>query len=438
MRRGLPLARRTALLLALLLPWAPAPRSSRAQDASSADSLLGSWWNGPGFVSALPPAAALRERGVRLSGHYYGALFGIQKSESGAARPWDQGAQMNLDLEPKRILSVDELDGLVLTAQGRWREEDVDRDPNTFVQGSSMFDPSNWASGTGWRLLQANATFTSSLGSGTPDRLWVKSGWVQPRYEFALQPMSDRILNNAVNSAKGIGGNVPFSSSFSTWGAMGRLRSERLYAKAGLFMAYPDATASGNHGVRFSGEPSRNRVMSMAEIGFTPAAIDGRPLPGKYVVGGYTYDDASDAASAAGSANFGLQGGVYLQADQLVLRDVGDRHRDDGHAPQGLTTFNLLMLAPAHNNELQLYFHTGLDYAGPIPGRDRDAAIVALAYGNYSRSTKTETIFVEGGYHVALGGWVDLYPFLQYAVRPAGTRDVANAFIVGVGTNVVF
>ena len=97
-----------------------------------------------------------------------------------------------------------------------------------------MFDPSNWASGTAWRLLQANASYTSSLGSTQADRLWLKAGWVQPRYEFALQPMTDRILNNAVNSAKGIGGNIPFSSSFSTWGGMGRVHVEPLYTKLGV------------------------------------------------------------------------------------------------------------------------------------------------------------------------------------------------------------
>ncbi len=66
-------------------------------------------------------------------------------------------------------------------------------------------------------------------------------------------------MNNAIESAKGIGGNIPFSSSFSTWGGTLQLNPTKwYYAKAGLFMAFPGATASSNHGLAFQGDSRRS------------------------------------------------------------------------------------------------------------------------------------------------------------------------------------
>lgn len=110
---------------------------------------------------------------------------------------------------------------------------------------------------------------------------------MQPRYEFALQPLSDKFLNNAVNSAKGIGGNIPFSSSFSTWGAMAQLNPDPSMAlKAGLFMAYPTATASSNHGLWFEGDvnSNQNSTMAMVEFSLRPQINNGR-LPGRITLG---------------------------------------------------------------------------------------------------------------------------------------------------------
>lgn len=421
-------------LLAVVLV---APALAEHRDAAASNSP--GWWSGSG---ATAPESGLnrflRERGVRFGGHYYGALFGIQRSASGSARPWDDGAQLNLDVSPDQLLAAPTLAGLVLTAQGRWRAESASADPNSFVHGNAMFDPSNWASGTGWRLLQISASYTASLGGPVADRLWLKAGWVQPRYEFALQPMTERILNNAVNSAKGIGGNIPFSSSFSTWGAMARLRGSDAYAKAGVFMSYPDATASANHGVRFAGGSTHNGVMSMAEIAATPTSLFGSSLSGKYALGGYAYDNVDDVSTMDGSANFGFQTGAYLQADQRLYREGGAGDAQQAVEPQGVTCFGLLMLAPARNNQFQLYAHAGLNYTGVLPRRERDALIFAVAYGNYARATHEDTTFVETGYHVGLNRWLDLYPFVQYAVRPAGTPDVADAVILGFAANVAF
>lgn len=440
---------RASLAVGVILSLLAGSGRASAQPEDSRSGPLARWWNGDGVTAPSEgPFRFLREHGIAFGGTYYGAVFGIQESEGGAATPYDQGVELNLDTMPARLLDLPAVEGLVLTVEGRWRAERPSEDPNTYVQATSAFAPSNWSSGVGWRFLQANASYGRRLASRPDVEVWFKGGWVQPRYEFLLQPSSEKFLSTAVASAKGLGANIPFSSSFSTWGGMARVSSSEAYAKIGGFMAYPDADDSANHGQQFGGSPPRNSVMSLAELGWTPA-LSGRrgeadALPGKYVVGGYVYDDASDAASAGGSANFGVQGGIYLQADQLVYREAGapaddrPRRNDPRARPQGLIAFGVAMWAPPHNNEIQLYGHAGLDWTGAIPTRDLDSAVVSVAYGNYARSTHTETLVVEGGYHLALNRWLELYPYLQYDIRPAGTGSVATAFIVGCATGVTF
>lgn len=390
-------------------------------------------WADGGLVETVTPATSrdLERQGLLFSGDYYGALFAIQNSENGARTVWDDGLQMNLGLDLARVSDLPALKGLQLNVQGRWREPSPLADPNTFVAGNSMFDPSNWASGTGWRFLQANLQYTSALGTSNPETLWVKAGWVQPRYEFILQSGADLVLNNAVNSAKGVGGNIPFSSSFSTWGTMLRWMPDvQTYIKGGVFMAYPDATSSSNHGLWFGGNPSlgdQTGLMGMVELGWLPK-VGAERLQGRYALGGYSYNNRTSASSRRSNANYGLQNGLYLQLDQQLWR--------------GLSTFNLLSLAPPTNNQFPLYGHTGLSYRGLFSHRPNDTLVAALAYGAYSPdnpgSPKTSTVFLEAGYHLALTTWLDLYPFLQWSVRPAGTSTTADGFIFGFGTKVTF
>jgi porin len=433
-----------SLLCVLLLTTGliPLPPALAAEEQPGAYPSLAEWWEGEGLLApGAGPLKSLKAEGLELGGKYYGALFGIQNSAGGAASPWDDGGQLNLSLNAGRLLQIPALQKLKFNLQGRWREPSVNADPNTYVAGNSMFDPSNWASGTGWRFLQANAEFSDSLGSSSPNLLWLKGGWVQPRYEFALQPLSDKFLNNAVNSAKGIGGNIPFSSSFSTWGAMAQLNPDPSMAlKAGLFMAYPTATASSNHGLWFEGDvnSNQNSTMAMVEFSLRPQINNGR-LPGRITLGGYSYNNVTSRSAAKSNANYGLQTGAYLQVDQQLSREGNDK---PGSEIQGLSSFNMLMLAPEENNQFPLYFHTGLNYTGLIPGRDNDALVASIAYGAYSPynpgPVKTSTVFLEGGYHIALNRWLDLYPFVQWSVRPNGSSSLADAMVLGFGTSVKF
>ena len=81
-------------------------------------------------------------------------------------------------------------------------------------------------------------TYSTPELFGAKEFLTLTGGWLQPQKEFIDQPLSKLFVNNAFESSKGVGANIPFSSSFTTWGGTLKIKPvEWFYAKAGLFMA---------------------------------------------------------------------------------------------------------------------------------------------------------------------------------------------------------
>ena len=444
-----------------------------AADTQSSSSALSDWWNGKNMTGNwFGVRDTLKDNGFTLSGRYYGAFFGVVDSQGGSRGFWDQGVEFTGDLNLGKAFRVESLEGIRAFGQVRWRDDRQAADPNEFVEASSMFNPSNWISGVQWRLNLFGLEYKSGDLFSVKDMISVRGGWLMPQREFIDQPLSKLFLNNAVNSAKGIGGNIPFSSSFSTWGGTLQIKPvDWHYAKGGLFMAYPQATASANHGLAMQGfgpDTSLNGLMAMGELGFTPK-IGSSKLPGKYSIGSYFW--GNDRNSFNGSSHYG-QYGFYWQADQMIFREpaavveepapqggknVVDSKSFKAPVPpsepklseQGLSTFNLVTFAPKYNNTYPFYFQSGLVYKGLIPGRDNDQTMFALAFGSYSyysnlerrengRAWQNYTMFLEWGYRFEINQWAFLQPFAQYVVRPNGTDNIQNATILGFATGVTF
>ncbi len=447
---------------------APAPEKSGTP--------LADWWNGKymtgnwfGFRDTLS------DIGLTFNGKYYGAFFGVVDSQRGARGFWDQGIEFGAEQNFGKLLNVDALKGVKGFGLFRYRDSQQAADPNQFVEGASLFNPSNWISGTQFRVLQFGLEIGTSDLLPVKDMVVFRGGWLRPQTEFIDQPLSKLFLNNAVNSAKGVGGNIPFSSSFSTWGGTLKVKPvESYYIKGGLFMAFPQATASGNHGLAYQGygpDPSQNGLMAMLETGITPK-LGPDELPGKYAIGGYYYGGQKNSFN--GTSQYG-QYGMYFQADQMLYREPSEepaplaKGPSDGksvtvgkdfkapvsaEAPklskQGLSMFNLVSLAPKYNNLFPFYFQSGLVYTGLIPHRDEDLTIFSIAYGSYSYynienlqnngnvNQPNYTIFLEGGYRIQINDWAFLQPFVQYEIRPAGSGAIANATILGFYTGLTF
>lgn len=417
----------------------------------------------------------LADHGFKFSGKYEGIFFGVLDSQRGSRGFYDQEVAFHGEVDFSKLLKTEALAGLTGFAGVRWRDSRSNSNPNSFVQAASLFQPSNNQSGTQWRLTTFGFEYATPELFGIEELLTLRGGWLQPQKEFIDQPLSKLFVNNAVESGKGEGGNFPFSSSFSTWGGTFEVKPLKwYYAKAGLFMAYPNATASSNHGLAFEGygpDTTQNGLLVMAETGVTPK-IGPSELPGKYAMGGYYWGQEKNSFN--GSSNYG-QYGFYWQADQMLFREPSPEEPaplakgpSDGKSTanaksfkasvdakpklskQGLSTFNLISFAPSYNNLYPFYFQSGLVYEGLIPTRDKDKLMFSIAYGSYSADNiqslqgkgrtnqPNYSLVLEWDYRIQINNWAYFQPFVQYFIQPNGTGAVQNATILGFAYAVTF
>ena len=219
-------------------------------------------------------------------------------------------------------------------------------------------------------------------------------------------------------------------------------------------MSYPEATSSFNHGLAFQGyglNTDLNGLFYMGELGYTPKIGESK-LDGKYAFGGYYYGTPENQTRTWSNNYVDGRYGFYFQADQMLYREesvlsstskkLAMRSRELNK--QGLSTFNLITMAPgyARSNNFPFYFQSGLVYTGLIPQRDKDISMIALGYGAYQGNvttpSKSFTSVLEVGYRCQLNGWSYVQPFFQYLMNPAGNDQVTNAAILGFSTGLIF
>lgn len=445
-------------------------RSTPAETAG--ESATEKWWNGKGLLAGsgnpiFDARTSLAERGLSFSGSYQGAFFGVVDSQNGSRGFWDEQINFGSELNFGKLFDVEALNGIVGFGNFRYRDAFPESNANQFVEANSMFSPTNWQSGTQFRVMSFGLEAGTSTMLDIKDMIVFRAGWLQPQKEFIDQPLSKLFLNNAVNSAKGVGGNIPFGSSFSTWGGTLNVKlHESVYVKNGLFMSYPQAAASTNHGLAFQGfgpNTDLNGLFYMGEAGYTPKIGESK-LDGRYAFGGYYYGTPEGQTKSWNGTEAAGRYGFYFQADQMLYREPSSdaapaksQASSDGKsfkevAPvekaklskQGLNTFNLISMAPgyAKSNQYPFYFQSGLVYTGLIPSRDKDVTMVSIGYGAYQGDvyspSKSYTAVLEGGYRFQMNGWSYVQPFVQYFARPDGSQDVANATVLGFLAGLVF
>jgi len=427
-----------------------------------------SWWNGKSMLAGsgnplFDFRGALADRGLTFTGYYQGAFFGAVAAQGGAKGFWDEQLAFGADLDFGKMLAVEPLEGLTAFILARYRDSWPESNPNTVVDAQSMFNPSNWTSGAQCRLLSLGMYYGTGSKLPVKDMVVLRLGWMQPQRDFLDQPLSKLFLNNAVNSAKGIGGNIPFSSSFSTWGGVLKLRlHETVQINNAIYMSYPNPTATANHGLQFNGTPGKNGLFYIGEGAWTPLLGEAR-LPGKYAFGGYFYGTPGGQTTTWNGNTAPGQYGFYFQADQMLYREPqpatepaaatakGGKDfkeavpaKEPALRKQGLSTFNMMSFAPgyAKANNFPFYFQSGLVYTGLLPGRSEDLTMASIGYGAYQGGvgtvSKTYTAVLEGGYRWQINGWSYVQPFAQYFVRPNGTSQVQNAAVLGFLAGLVF
>jgi porin len=398
---------------------------------------LEAWWRGSGAAGDMFGAREpLKDHGLTLRGRWRGIYFGILSSENGSGNAFTQELVFGADLDLAKLVEWPGLDGLVAFGEVRWRDTGHYINPNDDVEADRLFGPSRMVSGRGWRLLAFGLRYVAPEMFGAEDFLSLTGGWLRPQQEFVLSTFSNLFANNALGSGRGLGGNIPFSSSFSSWGGIVEVKPVTWqYTKVGLFMSYPEATASENNGLMFQGDPhvpAENGLYLLIETGVRPEIGPDR-LAGKYAAGSYYYGENNDEF---GVAKFGF----YAQADQMLWREPSSGAE---RSSQGLSVFSLVMFAPESSNDFTFYAQGGLAYEGALPTRDADQLMLGLALGQYSRFDAREareagdseaghTVLLEAGYRCRLNKWLFVQPFAQYIAQPDGTTTVANAAILGL------
>jgi porin len=239
------------------------------------------------------------------------------------------------------------------------------------------------------------------------------------------------------------------------WGAMVRFQPRpEYYAASGVYQVNPILiTAAGGFDLSFEG----TGVLVPFELGWLPGQGAGG-MPGEYKVGGY-YDSsqAPDVFLDVNGLSAGLTGasfaqhngrwGIYALATQMVYRETPKGNR-------GLTLFGLALAADP-STETFRYFYAGALYQGTFAHRDDDSVSLLYARGSFnSRLTRfqedrntvspgavgiqTHESAVELDYALALAPWLKVKPNLQWVIRPGGTGEVPDAFVMGLFTRITF
>lgn len=121
--------------------------------------------------------------------------------------------------------------------------------------------------------------------------------------------------------------------------------------------------------------------------------------------------------------------GAYLGADLRVLPEAGD-------ASQGLGVFARAGVADGRTNRIAGFWSAGLEWAGALPGRDRDALGAAVyqtlpsdAYRDRVDPDFSSETGVEIYYRVQLTPWLALTPDAQWIRDPGGSDAARDAVL---------
>ena len=141
-----------------------------------------------------------------------------------------------------------------LTIESNWRDR-FGGSPQLTAGTYNIFNPTQLTSGPGLRILTQQVEYTTANKAFT-----INAGWENPYEQFLQQPLSKLFENNAITSAKGIGGAagpgipvfstsqnkyvnyttspVPWGSTYAAWGGTLKIRPlKQTYIQSGLYAA---------------------------------------------------------------------------------------------------------------------------------------------------------------------------------------------------------
>jgi porin len=272
-------------------------------------------------------------------------------------------------------------------------------------------------------------------------------------------------MQNAIDgNPVGIFFNAPGMSAYpnATWGAELKVQTtDRTYLRGGLYNGDIEHTHELHyHGLNWS---MHGPLFAIGEAVYQVNQLkEDAGLPGNYKFGmwydGHSYQDFGTQVLGANAPGAGFVSrvrdgnfGFYGLFDQALIRFGSP----DEKILRGIGVTACVQAAPLQDrSQMPLFFEAAILARGIFPQRPRDVAGFGVFYGLFSSDlrdaeriaqrlnptvgVKDQETVLEWNYLFRFrNGAIFFEPDLQYIIRPGGTGNIPNAFVVGaqVGFN---
>ena len=291
------------------------------------------------------------------------------------------------------------------------------------------------------------------------DRVELRIGRIAAGDVFDVSPYDYVFMQNAIDgNPVGIFFNAPGMSAYpnATWGAELKVQTtERTYVRGGVYNGDIARThETGDHGLDWS---MRGPLFAIGEAVYQVNQLkDDTGLPGNYKFGiwydGHSYQDFGTQVLGPKAPGLGIVShvrdsnfGFYGLFDQVVIRFSSP----DEKILRGIGLTGCAQVAPLQDrSQLPWFFEGAILARGIFRQRPRDVAGFAFIYGRFSNNLRSaqrlaqrldptvgvqrEEMVLEWNYTFRFrNGAYFIEPDLQYIIRPGGTGNIPNAFVVG-------
>ena len=265
-------------------------------------------------------------------------------------------------------------------------------------------------------------------------KLRVKVGKVEANAEFAYTDNGGEFLNSSMGFSPTIFV-LPTYPDPSMAIVVFAYPTDNLYAGVGIFDgAAVEDFMTGTRGPSTFFESSPADMFVIGEAGITWQWGEG--LAGRLAAGGWGHNGSFERFD--GTGNESGTAGFYFLADQTLWRE--DPSDEDNE--QGIGVFLQFGWADGDVSEAELHFGCGVNWIGPIPTRDDDAAGVGITWVKFTDDdgagfTDDSETAIEVFYKLQVMQWASVKPDIQYILTPGGA-DLNDALVGTLRVEFVF
>ncbi|WP_298397012.1 carbohydrate porin [Sphingobium sp.] len=397
------------------------PRTAHAQDAPQRETMTGDW----GGVRT-----DLKDAGVTVRGDYVSESFAAVDGGVKRGSAYTQQIRLGADFDMDRIIGWEGAK-LHITLNDR-RGVGISSD---FI-GNRL--PVQEAYGGQYSRL-SEVSYEQDLDGG---RLNLRVGYFAMGNDLGGMPIGCNFVNAAfcAHPLSMSGDSGWYNYPNARWGAAVRYRLQPdLAVRTGVYQVNPRLNDEDNRFNPFAG--GTIGVILPLELEYDPGVAPGsRALPGHYKIG--VYYDTSRVDRQGGDGTVRGRYGVYLLADQMILRE--------GTGGRGLSLFGQFTANPKVSAQITRWYAAGMVKTGTFHGRDADTVALGVVHAEvdprlrrahvqaddatdgYAALPAGETA-IELSYGMQVRRWLNIRPDIQYIVEPGafGFRSTKNALAVG-------